>query len=72
MERSALPLTKWFAAIRAVLLRPAIAAAELAKNLGIDRVQTVRGMIEKIRQAVAAENASELLAGLDDAYLVCT
>jgi hypothetical protein len=72
MERSAIPLTIWFATIRTLLLRPAVTPAELAKSLYIARVQTVRGMITKVRQAMATENASERLAGLDEVFLPFT
>jgi hypothetical protein len=72
MERSALPLVTWFAAIRALLLRPSITPTELAKTLKIGRVQTVRDMAKTIRQAIAAENASTLMAGLDEVYLTVT
>jgi hypothetical protein len=72
MERSALPLSKWFAAIRALLLRPTITSGELGKILKIDRIQTARDMAKKIRKAIAAENASALLAGLADVYLTFT
>ena len=72
LERSALPLTKWFAALRALLLRPMITSGELGKILRIDRIQTVRDMAKKIRKAIAAEDASTLLAGLDDVYLTFT
>src|SRR3954470_7598947 len=39
MERSALSLTKWFAAIRIILLSPTVASEELALVLKIDRRQ---------------------------------
>jgi hypothetical protein len=69
MQRSALPLTKWFAAIRALLLRPNTTPAEMATILKIGRLQTVRDMTTTIRRALAAENAGALLAGLDEVYL---
>ena len=69
MERSALPLTKWFAAIRMILLSPTIATQELAIALKIDRRQTIRNMMKRIRAAVNAQDPSAALAGLDELYL---
>lgn len=69
MEHSAVPLTKWFAAIRIVLLAPTIATEELAAAIKIDRRQTVRNMVKRIRAAVIAEEPSTALAGLDQLYL---
>jgi transposase-like protein len=70
MERSALPLTKWFAAIRFALLSPTITTEKLAKILAIDRRQTVRNMIKRIRAAVNSPYPSAALAGLDELYLM--
>jgi hypothetical protein len=69
MERSALPLIKWFAAIRIVLQSPTIATEELAIVLKIDRRQTVRNMIKQIRAAVDSRDPSTALADLDELYL---
>jgi hypothetical protein len=68
-ERSPIPLTKWFAAIRALLLAPSIALTDLAKFLQIDRRQTVRKMAERIRAARDSSDATNRLAGLDELYL---
>ena len=68
MERSPLPLTAWFAAIRLMLIRPSIVTTELAAKICVNRVPTVRSMAGKIRRAIANENASQLLAGLDMLY----
>lgn len=68
MERSALPLTRWFAAIRIILLSPTIATEELAIVLKIDRRQTVRNMIKRIRAAANSQDPSAALAGLDELY----
>ena len=65
MADSPIPLTRWFTAIWLVLWRPMITAAELVSYLGISRIMTVRSMANKIRAALAAENASDLLADLD-------
>jgi hypothetical protein len=68
-ERSPIPLTKWFAAIRTLLLAPSLAVAELAQFLQIDRRQTVRNMAERIRAARDSSDATNRLAGLDELYL---
>ena len=68
MADSPIPLTRWFAAIWLMLWRPTITTAELVSNLGITRIMTVRNMATKIREAMAAENATDLLAGLDMYY----
>ena len=65
---SPLPLVVWFAAIRLLLWQPTVGTAELRIKLGISRSTTVRQLAHKIRAAMAEENASELLAGLDIHY----
>ena len=65
MARSPVSLRLWFDAIRILLWRPTIGAAELAEKIGLERMATVRSMMVKIRTAMAADNASERLAGLD-------
>ena len=69
MESSSLPLVAWFAAIRAVLLRPRITSPELAGILHISRTQTVSQMVKKIKLAIKSEDTSAQLAGLDQVYL---
>ncbi len=68
MERSPLPLTLWFFAIRVVLWHPAIAPADLKTMLRIHRVQTVRTVVTRIKNAMDSDGASAMLAGLDEAY----
>ncbi|MBW3596971.1 MAG: hypothetical protein KY475_06815 [Planctomycetes bacterium] len=68
MARSPIPLLTWFDAIRWLLWRPTSGAVELAERLGVSRVATVRALAGKIREAMGAENASKLLAGLDVHY----
>jgi hypothetical protein len=68
-ERSAIALTKWFAAIRGLLLDPTVAVADLATFLQIPRRQTVGKMIERIRTAADSADATTRLAGLDQLYL---
>jgi hypothetical protein len=68
MARSAVPLRIWFEAIRWILWRPTIRTTELGELIGVRRLATVRAMVRRIRAAMAAEDASELLAGLDEYY----
>lgn len=65
MAHSPVPLRRWFNAIRWVLWQPMINANELGAQIGVTRLATVRFMCKKIRTALASENASERLAGLD-------
>ncbi len=67
MARSQVPLAEWFHAIRIVLFRPGVRAAELAKLINIRRLATVSGMLKKIKAAMLADDASQL-AGLDEVY----
>ena len=67
MEKSPLPLVKWFSAIRSVFLRPSITTAELAEHIGVQRSATVRAMVKRIHAAMDMQNMdtrTELLAGL--------
>ena len=68
MANSPMPLTKWFTAIWLMLWRPTITTAELVSTLGVTRIMTVRKMANRIRVAMNAEDASDLLAGLDNHY----
>ena len=72
MERSALPLVQWFAAIRILFLTPSITNSDLSEILSIKRGATIRSMTEKIRAAMASEDASKLLAELDKVYIPTT
>jgi hypothetical protein len=69
MENSALPLTRWFAGIRIVLLSPKVSAKEMGNALAIGRLQTVRGLIQRIQSAIASAQPSVALAGLDQVFL---
>jgi len=71
MANSPMPLTTWFTAIWLMLWRPTITTAELVSTLGITRIMTVRNMARKIRAAMSAADASDLLAGLDNCYTKC-
>jgi hypothetical protein len=63
-----LPLLTWFTAIRVLLWHPTVSTAELGITLGISRSTTVRNVAKKIIAAMAEDNASPLLAGLDAYY----
>jgi transposase-like protein len=65
MQRSALPLAKWFSAIQLLLVDPRISPGEIGHRIGIRRDATVRRMITKIRRAIDSPDAWKLLAGLD-------
>jgi len=71
MARSRVPLRTWFEAIRWLLWQPTIATGDLAAKLGVRRPATVRTMARRIRAAMAEEEASQLLAGLDAHYARC-
>ncbi len=72
MQRSKLQLRVWFAAIQTVLTNPDVAPGELSRRTGIHRAATMRHVVKKIRAAMIADNASALLAGLDEVFLACT
>jgi transposase-like protein len=65
---SPLPLVTWFAAIRLLLHHPTMGTNELGAKLGIGRAATVRTVAGRIREAMAADDASQRLAGLDVFY----
>ncbi len=65
MAHSPGSLRQWFDAVRRLLWEPTISASELGTQLGVPRLATVRSMQTKIREALASEHASQLLAGLD-------
>jgi hypothetical protein len=71
MAHSALPLCTWFHAIKLQLLRPSISIAEMSNVLAIRRRPTVVAMRKRIRQALESNEATQLLVGLDQAYLPC-
>lgn len=65
MAGSALPLLVWCEAIRVLLWRPTMGISELGGMLRITRDGTVRRIARRIRDAMAADDATERLAGLD-------
>lgn len=65
MAGSPLPLLVWFNAVRVLMWRPTTSTADLAEQVGLRRRTTVRTMVRRIREAMAADDASALLAGLD-------
>ena len=68
MQHSRLPLVTWFGAIEQVLRRPAIRPAELAESIGVQRLATLRSLIQRIRAAAASRSADRLLAGLQNHF----
>lgn len=68
MARSAVPLLCWFEAVRWILWRPTISTSQLSGKLGIHRPTTVRTISRRVRDALAQEDASMRLAGLDLFY----
>jgi hypothetical protein len=70
MARSPLPLRPWFEAIRLLLWQPELGAAELAGRIGVSRLTTVRGMMQRIQAALESERAAEELAGLAEHFAV--
>jgi hypothetical protein len=65
MAGSALPLLVWCEAIRVLLWRPTMGISELGGLLRITRDGTVRRIARRIRDAMAADDTTERLAGLD-------
>lgn len=55
--------------LRIVLLSPTIATEELAAVLKINRRQTARNMVKRIRAAKYSQDSSATLTGLDELYL---
>jgi hypothetical protein len=66
MERSPLPLTTWFRAIRTIVMDPHCTARDLAAKVGMRRMATVRNLRRKISAALQSKNRATLLAGLDE------
>jgi hypothetical protein len=69
MAKSRIPLTTWFHAIRNLLFAPTATTTELANAIGVRRTATVRTMATKIQSALMADNATTLLAELDEVFL---
>lgn len=70
MERSKIPLLKWFQAIEIMLRDPDTATSELMKRGRISRIETARTMKLKINQARATENFPTLVAGLNHVFAI--
>lgn len=64
MAGSRLTLRKWFVAIDAVLSNARIKTNDLAELMQVRRTATARDVRTKILEALASEEASQLLAGL--------
>jgi transposase-like protein len=69
--RSALPLTKWFAAIRTFAANTSITAADLMTATGITRLATAQSMLRRIHRAVDEDNIQRGLAGLTAYAVTC-
>ncbi len=63
-ERSRLPLTIWFLAIRAFAARTSITSSELLAFIGLARPATAQAMLRRIRSAVTKNDLAVGLAGL--------
>jgi hypothetical protein len=61
---SRLPLTTWFAAIRAYAADASISPRQLQNLVGITRPATARSILQRIRAAVSENNVDPALAGL--------
>jgi hypothetical protein len=68
MERSPLALSVWFTAIWAILQDPEISHGELAAVAKLPRQATAGRVADRIRAALKAPEASNLVAGLDRVY----
>lgn len=68
---SPLSLVTWFRAVRLLLSCPTMGPVELGIKLGISRSTTVRSMVKKVVSAMAADNSSQPLAGLDTYFARC-
>lgn len=64
MQRSQLPLRTWFLAISVMRQNANASTSQLMEILGIRRRGTVRSLMKRITEAMAATDASELLAGI--------
>ncbi len=65
LARSPLPLRVWFAAVAAILQDRQISTEALCDTTGIRRAKTVRGLAQRIRDAIDSPEAERLSAGLD-------
>ena len=68
MEKSRISLLAWFCAIGLLVRKRDATTGELERATGIHRQGTLLKMARRIRQALNAPEASELLAGLDEVF----
>jgi hypothetical protein len=61
---SHLPLLTWFTATMHVLYRPHVTPGQLAAHLPTSRRQSIGAALQKIKQALASDDADRLLAGV--------
>ena len=64
MQRSQLPLRIWFRAIMEIRKNANTSTSHLMEVLGIQRRGTVRSLMKRITEAMAIDEASDLLAGI--------
>lgn len=65
MQRSQLPLRIWFRAIMEIRNDTNVSTSHLMEVLGMRRRGTVRSLINRIAEAMAIDEASQLLAGIE-------
>ncbi len=65
MQRSQLPLRTWFLAIMEMHKDANASTSHLMEVLGIQRRGTVRSLMKRITEALATNEASQLLAGIE-------
>jgi transposase-like protein len=65
MQGSRLPLRIWFLAIREMRKNPNVSTSQMMNVLGMQRRGTVRSLMTSITRAMAANDASEVLAGME-------
>ena len=65
MQGSRLPLRIWFLAIKAMRQNLNTSTSQMMEILGIRRRGTVRGLMTRITRAMSANEANELLAGIE-------
>jgi transposase-like protein len=68
MARSPLSLWTWFQSIRLLLWNPTIGTDELSRRIDVCRRTTVRTIARRVRDAIASDHATDLLAGLDQHF----
>jgi hypothetical protein len=65
MADSRIGLLPWFRLVELVIRQPDVSLATLAERTGIRRRQTLRRMVNAVRQAMDSPDSGRRLAGLD-------